>query len=90
MSVRAIYDFEHVGTQDANNAEQNAREARLGCEHAHKLFSGVKIDPVHTDKTYPESFEDYDITDIWPDKNSGDTIIAGVRLFRRVDPRRKS
>ena len=29
MMVRGLYDFEHVGTQHENNAEQNRREARL-------------------------------------------------------------
>ncbi|MBM3435158.1 MAG: type I-C CRISPR-associated protein Cas7/Csd2 [Bacteroidetes bacterium] len=65
MNVRGIFDFEHVGTQDEKNAEQNKREARLGCYHAHKLFDGIKID-LNEDakkkgKTYPESFGDYSI-----------------------------
>lgn len=58
MTVRGIYDFEHVGTQDPNNAEQNRREARLGCYHAHKLFEGIKVD-LKSGKAYPESFDDY-------------------------------
>ena len=88
MTVRAIYDFEHVGTQDANNAEQNAREARLGCEHAHKLFDGIKIEPEDANMVYPESFKDYNVTDIWPDRTNGELVVVpGVRLFRRVDPR---
>lgn len=58
MTVRGIYDFEHVGTQDPNNAEQNRREARLGCYHAHKLFEGIKVD-LKPGKAYPESFDDY-------------------------------
>src|SRR5437016_5826049 len=43
MVVRGLYDFEHFGTQGPSNAEQNRREARLGCAHAHKLFEGVKV-----------------------------------------------
>lgn len=31
MTVRAIYDFEHVGTQPEANADQNWKEAMLGC-----------------------------------------------------------
>jgi len=45
MVLRGLYDFEHVGTQHGNNAEQNKRKSRLGCAHAHKLFKGIKIDP---------------------------------------------
>ncbi len=88
MTVRAIYDFEHFGTQDTKNADQNAREARLGCEHAHKLFAGVRIAPENPAMVYPESFEDYDVTDVWTGVESGGTVVPGVRLFRRVDPRR--
>lgn len=58
MTVRGIYDFEHVGTQDPNNAEQNRREARLGCYHAHKLFEGITGN-LKPGKAYPESFDDY-------------------------------
>jgi CRISPR-associated protein Csd2 len=85
MTVRGVYDFEHVGTQSANNANQNAREARLGCEHAHKLFAGVKIEL--PGKEYPECFDDYRITDTWPDTKSGNIAVPGVRIHRRVDPR---
>ena len=31
MVVRGLLDFEHVGTQAESNAEQNRREAKLGC-----------------------------------------------------------
>jgi CRISPR-associated protein Csd2 len=90
MAVRAIYDFEHVGTQGPENAQQNAREAKLGCEHAHKLFAGVTIKLNNPDKEYPESFDDYGVTDAWSEQKSGDTVVPGVRLFRRVDPRRNT
>jgi CRISPR-associated protein Csd2 len=86
MTVRGIYDFEHVGTQAEANAAQNAREAKLGCAHAWKLFEGVHIPPAK--KGFPESFADYAITDDWPDKNCGDVIAPGVKIYRRVDPRR--
>jgi CRISPR-associated protein Csd2 len=59
MVVRGIYDFEHVGTQHPNNAEQNKKEARLGCYHAHKLFEGIKV-TLKKGKSFPECFEDYD------------------------------
>ena len=90
MTVRGIYDFEHVGTQPPENAEQNIREAKLGCEHAHKLFAGVTVSVTNPDKEYPEFFDDYNVTDAWLDKKCGDTVVPGVRLFRRVDPRRKT
>jgi CRISPR-associated protein Csd2 len=95
MTVRGIYDFEHIGTQPENNAANNSREARLGCAHSWKLFEGVKIelkaDADGHAKDYPESFADYSITDNWTEDDKGDAIppkgIKGVRLNRRVDPR---
>ena len=90
MSVRGIYDFEHIGTQGENNAANNAREARLGCAHAWKLFEGVDIkltsNPDGTPKDYPESFADYAVTDNWVE-DSPPSGISGVNLNRRVDPR---
>ncbi|HHT9112309.1 MAG: type I-C CRISPR-associated protein Cas7/Csd2 [Planctomycetes bacterium] len=83
MNVRGIFDFEHVGTQADKNAEQNKREARLGCCHAYKLFDGVKIDlsedAKKKGKTYPESFGDYVIKSEWSDT----TLPKGVKLHLR-------
>jgi CRISPR-associated protein Csd2 len=84
MTVRGIYDFEHVGTQDPNNAEQNGREARLGCYHAHKLFEGVHVG-LNPGKAYPESFDDYEgqIVCTWTEN----TLPKGVVLhFRHEQP----
>ncbi|MCY4381261.1 MAG: type I-C CRISPR-associated protein Cas7/Csd2 [Proteobacteria bacterium] len=64
MVVRGIYDFEHVGTQHANNTEQNMREARLGCAHAHKLFEGVSV-KLKDGVAFPKSFDDYQVTNTW-------------------------
>ena len=90
MTVRGIYDFEHIGTQYENNASQNAREAKLGCAHAWKLFDGVKIelkkDADGRTKDYPESFADYAVTDNWINDAAPEGI-NGVRLTRLVDPR---
>lgn len=88
MNVRAIYDFEHVGTQGAENASQNVREAKLGCAHAHQLFNGVLQHLKLADgKEFPERFEDYgSIKDDWSDKESGEIVVPGVRLHRRVAP----
>jgi len=83
MIVRGLYDFEHVGTQHANNAEQNKREARLGCAHAHKLLEGVKVDlndeAKAAGKTFPESFADYTVTNMW----TADTLPRGIKLHLR-------
>jgi CRISPR-associated protein Csd2 len=88
MNVRAIYDFEHVGTQGPENAVQNAREAKLGCAHAHQLFAGVLQKLKLADgKEFPESFEDYaPVRDAWTTTESGEIVLPGVRLHRRVVP----
>jgi len=82
MIVRGIYDFEHVGTQHPNNADQNEREARLGCYHAHKLFEGIKVELVDAEKL-PEGFSDYKVSCQWTEEN----IPKGVNLhFRHEQP----
>jgi CRISPR-associated protein Csd2 len=81
MIVRGIYDFEHVGTQHPNNAEQNRREARLGCYHAHKLFEGIQV-KLSDAKSFPESFKDYEVTCSW----TKDNLPAGVKLNLRHEP----
>ena len=80
MVVRGLFDFEHVGTQGDNNAEQNRREARLGCAHAHQLFESVQVG-LKTEGAQPISFDDYRVEVIFdPDK------FRGVTLHRRIDP----
>ena len=83
MVVRGLYDFEHVGTQHENNADQNRREARLGCAHAHKLFEGVHVSLTGEakEKGFPESFADYVVSCDWTNEN----LPKGVRLHRRHD-----
>ncbi|MEW6141339.1 MAG: type I-C CRISPR-associated protein Cas7/Csd2 [Thermodesulfobacteriota bacterium] len=78
MTIRGIYDFEHVGTQHPNNAEQNKREARLGCCHAHKLFDGIQV-KLREGRELPESYGDYDITCLWEEE----ALPTGVRLHLR-------
>ena len=78
MVVRGIYDFEHVGTQHENNAEQNMREARLGCAHAHKLFEGIEV-KLKDGVEFPQSFADYEVRCKWNDTD----LPAGVKLHRR-------
>ncbi len=91
MNVRAVYDFEHVGTQAGANAGQNGREAMLGCAHAYKLFAGVEFKRKDAGKaahTFPTGFADYELRDDWrgkEDKNGH--VVPGVKLNRLVDPR---
>ena len=80
MIVRGIYDFEHVGTQHVNNAEQNRCEARLGCYHAHKLFEGIKV-TLKDGVDSPVSFDDYVINCGW----TPETLPRGVNLNLRHD-----
>lgn len=83
MVVRGLYDFEHVGTQHENNADQNRREARLGCAHAHKLFEGIRVSLTDEakEKGFPESFTDYVVACDWTDES----LPKGVKLHRRHD-----
>lgn len=78
MVVRGLYDFEHIGTQGPTNAEQNRREARLGCAHAHKLFEGITV-KLKDGREFPQSFEDYDVVCGWTDGN----LPKGVKLNKR-------
>jgi CRISPR-associated protein Csd2 len=82
MIVRGIYDFEHVGTHaeatDPTQQEQNKRETRLGCAHAHKLFEGIQI-KLKDGRDFPESFADYVVENTWTDE----TLPKGVELHRR-------
>lgn len=87
MIVRGIYDFEHVGTQHENNKQQNGREARLGCAHAHVLFDGIEVrlkkrknaDGTETVLEAPQSFADYDVINQWETK----PLPKGVKLHLR-------
>ncbi len=80
MVVRGLLDFEHVGTQGEANAEQNRREARLGCAHAHKLFESIRVG-LKAEGAPPTSFGDYQVNVLFDEKT-----FPGVRLHRRVDP----
>jgi CRISPR-associated protein Csd2 len=83
MIVRGLFDFEHVGTQHENNAEQNKREARLGCAHAHKLIEGIKVElsdaAKAAGKTFPESFADYVVVNAW----ATTALPKGIKLHLR-------
>ncbi len=78
MTVRGIYDFEHVGTQEPSNADQNRKEARLGCYHAHKLFEGIKVE-LRPGKSFPESFGDYAPVCNWTKENLPKGVVLHLR-----------
>ena len=82
MVVRGIYDFEHVGTHvgatDENQQQQNLKEARLGCAHAHKLFEGVKI-ALKSGLERPASFADYDVVNTWTENNLPNGVVLHIR-----------
>jgi len=89
MIVRGLYDFEHCGTQHPNNAEQNKREARLGCAHAHKLIEGIEVRPGEG-KEYPQSFADYVIINHWDsqdERGQKQTLPPGIKLNLRHEDR---
>ena len=86
MVVRGIYDFEHVGTQGPNNAEQNKREARLGCYHAHKLFEGIKV-KLTDGKEFPASFSDYEpIKCDWTEETLPKGVVLNLRHEQPMRP----
>ncbi len=79
MVIRGIYDFEHVGTQHPNNASQNGTEAKLGCCHAHKLFDGIKVALRDSQKEFPQSFDDYDVTCEWTEATLPKSVWLNLR-----------
>jgi CRISPR-associated protein Csd2 len=78
MTVHPQYTFvfKHVGTDKDN--EQRARQAKLGCAHAHKLFELVesKIEHVRA----PRSIKDYGKLPTVDDIRS--EVPAGVEVYR--------
>jgi len=58
--VSPLILFKHVGTQDDANAAEKAREAKLGCASAHKLFGALKIQKKENVE-FPRKYEDYNI-----------------------------
>ena len=59
--VSPLFLFKHVGTQDDANAEEKAREAKLGCAAAHKLFNLMNVQKM-TEIEYPRNDEDYQVS----------------------------
>jgi len=60
MSVREVFVFKHVGTDDGN-AGQRKQQAILGCAPAHKLFDLVKAQKKPGVEA-PRKYEDYEVT----------------------------
>lgn len=60
MATRRLYLFKHVGT-DPNNAEQNRRQAMLGCAPAHRLLDLGQVVSIrlHDESKPPRHFSDY-------------------------------
>ena len=82
MIVRGLYDFEHCGTQHPNNADQNKREARMGCHHAHKLFEGIEVS-LQEGKTFPQSYADYKVKCKWNEDDGNSNLPPGIKLNLR-------
>lgn len=78
MTVRGLYDFEHIGTQGRRNTEQNRREARLGCAPCQDLFGGIEI-ALQPGREIPLSFTDYQVTCLWESQ----PLPAGIHLHKR-------
>lgn len=68
--------FKHVGTD--NNNEQRARQAKLGCAPAHKLFELVESKIPHVER--PRSIKDYAELPTPTKIRSG--LPAGVEVYR--------
>lgn len=85
MVVRGLFDFEHVGSQPETNPEQSAREARIGCAHAHRLFETIQVelkDDLAASGAPPSSFADYQVS-----VDFDESRFPGVKLHVHVDPR---
>lgn len=78
MAVRRFIAFKHVGTD--SNAEQRARQAKLGCALAHKLIELGQVVEINKKNgtDVPRGIEDYKI-DIHKDR-----IPPGVELIEFV------
>jgi CRISPR-associated protein Csd2 len=75
--VSPLIIFKHVGT-DSDEA-QRARQAKLGCAPAHKLFELVHVQK-KTEVLYPRSYRDY-LASVSLDK-----VPAGVQIGFQTEP----
>ena len=74
--VSPLILFKHVGTD--SDAAQRARECKLGCAPAHKLFDLVKVQKKDA-VSYPRSYRDYDAA------VSLDKVPCGVQIGFKSD-----
>ena len=77
--VSPLIIFKHIGTQGSSNAEQNAREAKLGCASAHKLYNILKVEKKE-EVDYPRDITDYNVTLCLSD------VPEGVEVGIKEDP----
>lgn len=75
--VSPLIIFKHIGTD--SDPEQRARQAKLGCAPAHKLFDLVRVSKKES-VAYPRSYRDYDAT------VKLDRVPAGVQIGFQSDP----
>jgi len=76
MATRRLFLFQHVGT-DPHNAEQNQRQAMLGCAPAHRLLDlGQVVSVRRLDESKPpRRFADYEV------KADPQKLPKGVRML---------
>ena len=94
MSPRALLVFRHDGTD--TNAEQRAKQAKLGCAHSHVLFERLRITPFEkepaADGKPAREFADYSSRITFDGKPLDEVIKPGatkdlgngVTLIRRI------
>jgi CRISPR-associated protein Csd2 len=73
--------FKHVGTD--TDAEQRARQAKLGCAPAHELFDLVESKIPHVDVPAPRSIKDYG--DLPTPESVRDELPRGVEVLSMSD-----
>ena len=81
--VSPLVIFKHVGTQGPNNAEQNAREAKLGCASAHKLYNLLKVEK-REGVDFPRDIADYNVVLRWSDVPEGIEVGMKEGPFSKV------
>ncbi|GIW37724.1 MAG: type I-C CRISPR-associated protein Cas7/Csd2 [Meiothermus sp.] len=76
MATRRLFLFQHTGT-DPHNAEQNKRQAMLGCAPAHRLLDlGQVVSVQRLDESKPpRRFGDYEV------KADSQKLPKGVRML---------
>ena len=81
--VSPLFLFKHVGTQEDANAEEKAREAKLGCAAAHKLYALLDVEKKEGIE-YPRNYSDYKVKFRFSDVPKGVEIGVKVSPFDAV------